>query len=162
MRQFLTLRGWSRYDVYFEVSPAGKGSAEQWVREQFPQELRRHRAKHPRSGLVVVIDADTSDVVERIRGLEKACDDQSVERRGPDEPVLFVIPKRNIETWLAYLKGQAVNEDDEYAKYDLPSNCRHELERLHEMCQRDHLQEPAPPSLTRCCIEFENFWCLIQ
>jgi len=156
------LRGWTRHDFHFEVSPAGEGSAEQWVRQQYPRELARYRSRHARGGLIVIIDADKMNVVDRIRRLESACDEQEVDRRGRDEPVLLAVPKRNVETWLAYLRGESVNEEDAYPKYDCPSDCRPQAKRLHEMCQRGQLAEPAPPSLERCCIEFDSFWCLIE
>ena len=80
----------------------------------------------------------------------------------PDERVLLVIPKRNIETWLAYLRGEAVDEETEYRRYDCESRCRADVDRLDEMCGRGELENVPPPSLERCCKDFNTFWRLVQ
>lgn len=60
VRRFPMNRGWTRHDIREEISPQGRGSGEQSVRERFPVELRAYRiqANHQRTGLIVVIDAD--------------------------------------------------------------------------------------------------------
>ncbi len=67
-----------------------------------------------------------------------------------------MIPKRNIETWLAYLRGEAVDEQTEYRKYDCPSDCQLDVERLDEMCRQRKFQADPPPSLAYACQEFKR------
>ena len=151
IRRFLMNRGWTRYDLYERVAPAGAGSGEQWVRERLPSELKAYRSKcnHLRNGLIAVVDADTSDVADRIGELDRACDGQSVPRRGREERVLFVVPKRNIETWLAYLRGETVDEDTIYGKYEFESLCHPDADSLDRMCKSGQLERNPPASLER-------------
>jgi hypothetical protein len=165
VRRFLMNRGWTRYDLYERTAPAGSGSGEQWVRERLPLEMRAYRSQcnHLRNGLVAVIDADSLEVVDRVRGFDTACDEQGVAPRQPDERVLYVIPKRNIETWLAYLRGEpSVDEQTHYRGYEYESACHRDVDRLDAMCRKGQLEGEPPASLERCCREFQDFWRLIQ
>jgi hypothetical protein len=165
VRRFLMNRGWTRHDLYESIAPAGSGSGEQWVRERLPREMKAYRSKcnHLRNGLVAVIDADSLEVVDRVRGFETACDQQGVASKQSDERVLYVIPKRNIETWLAYLRGApSVDEQTQYPRYEYQSLCHPEVDRLDAMCQNGQLEGQAPASLQRCCQDFQGFWRLIR
>jgi len=165
VRRFLMNRGWTRHELRENVAPAGSGSGEQWVREQFPQQMKAYRSQchHLRSGLVAVIDADLREVQYRVRGFETACAKQGVTPKQPDERVLYVIPKRNIETWLAYLRGEpAVDEQTQYPRYEYQSRCHPEVDRLDAMCKTGQLEGEPPASLQRCCQEFQAFWRLIR
>ncbi|MGH9481924.1 MAG: hypothetical protein ACRD1L_07495 [Terriglobales bacterium] len=105
IRRFLEARGqgWARYAPL----PNGQGSGEQYVRQQFPRELENLRARMPRAQtiLIVMTDADRLTTAQRRSQLAGAL---------PGEPVVILIPKRHVETWLGALNGHAVNEDDDY------------------------------------------------
>ena len=88
-------------------APAGGGSGEQFVREQYPQQLRA---------------------------------------------------LRNIETWLAYLNGATVDETTSYPKLEKPGQCKSHVRQLSDMCGRQELRAPAPPSLTAACVEYRNVY----
>jgi hypothetical protein len=158
IRRFLQKRGRQRYEFRPLISPAGRGSGEQWVRERFPRELKAHRSQVGRRNtwLIVATDADTQNVESRINALARACDDASVPFRAGHESVIFVIPKRNIETWFAYLRGEQVNEAGTYRRYGFESDCRHDVTRLDEMCQEQKLEPEPPPSLVSACLEFKR------
>jgi len=169
VRHFLMNRGCGPDDIRKPRRRSNGGSGEQYVREQFPVELKAYRsqANHQLGiGLVVVIDADRQKVVDRIRAFDVACDEHGVPRRRQDERVLYVIPKRNIETWLAYLRGETrgetVDEKKKFRKYDYPSDCHAEVDKLDAMCKAEKLDPVPPPSLERCCDEFKVFWRLVQ
>jgi len=165
VRRFLMNRRWTRYDLYERIAPPGSGSGEQWVREQLPREMKAYRSKcnYLRNGLVAVIDADSLEVVDRVRGFKTACDEQGVAPKQPDERVLYVIPKRNIETWLAYLRREpSVDEQTRYPRYEYESRCHQDVDRLDAMCQKGQLEGQPPASLERCCREFQAFWPLIR
>jgi hypothetical protein len=157
-------RGWGPSDFREPRRKHGRGSGEQYVRERFPGELTAYRTKanHLRSGLVVVIDADKKTVEERVREFEAACKDKAVAPRQKKEKVLFVIPKRNIETWLAYLRGETVDEEKKFPKHEYESRCHAEADKLDAMCKAGELDQVPPPSLEQCCEEFKAFWHLIQ
>lgn len=153
--RFLKLRGWHNRQIRTRPCPAGKGSGEQWVRRELPAELRAYRSRSSRakSCLVVVLDADQGTVDQHLRELDQACRDAGETPRAGDERVLFVIPRRNIETWLAYLQGQAVDETSEYPRLPFERECRAGVAALDDMCRRQELREPAPPSLMTACDE---------
>lgn len=164
VRRFLLNRGWSRYDI--RESRTGIGSGEQRVRKEYPQMLKAYRSKanHLHNGLIVAIDADTNSVDDRIRSLDAACKAEDVPTRQNGERVMYVVSKRNIETWLAYLRGEPVDEetDRKRFKHHSESECYPQVDKLDEMCKKGRLEGDPPPSLAKCCEEFEKFWSLIK
>lgn len=164
VRRFLMRRGWTRHDLREEIHTPGQGAGEQAVRKRFPRELRAYRSKcnHLHNALILVVDADTRTPKVRADQLDQACREAGIEPRQKDERVLFAIPKRNIETWLAYLRGETVNERDAYRKYISQSDCHPNVNRLDRMCQDGRLEGSPPPSLEQCCSDFRRFWRLIR
>ena len=156
IRRFLMLRNYTWRGLYVKKPPPGRGSAEQFVREEFPRELTAYRSRSSRCAicLIVCIDADNLAVEERVNSLVKACADGGVSPRRNGEKVCFVVPKRNIETWLAYLRGEPVDEQTTYRKYSCPSDCQGDVERLDKMCREQKLRPEPPPSLPYACEEF--------
>ena len=135
IRRFLVAQGVNDRRFAPVDFKARKGSGEQYVRERLPSELKTYRRKchHQKNALIVAIDADTGEVAQRVRELEKECKQRGVDPRQSNDRVMYVIPKRNIETWLAYLSGQNVNEDDEYKRLDFERDCQGCVDRL-ERC----------------------------
>jgi hypothetical protein len=81
------------------------------VLREFPKELeacRRRHVTHANTRLIVVIDADQFEVGERRSHLDRAT------QRSATDPVVLLIPKRHIETWVRAALGQVVNETDDY------------------------------------------------
>ena len=72
--------------------------------------------------------------------------------------VVLTVPRRNIETWLAYLAGATVNETDSYPRLNRPSDCKPHVRALADMCTTGELRVPAPPSLVAACDEFRNLF----
>lgn len=155
MRRFLKRRGWQAHEIREEIAPPGQGSGEQWVRERYPHELTAIRTRG-NTALVVGTDADLLSVTERIASLDRQCQAQGVQQRTGQEPVIMVVPKRNIETWFAYLRGDAVNEGDVYPRYVNESDCRDDVRHLDEMCRSQHLRASPPPSLLATCTEYNK------
>jgi hypothetical protein len=102
-----------------QLSPSGKGSAENWVRKQFVKEVCAYRSRkaHAQTQLIVVIDADTHTVRERLRQLN-----EELKKSGKPpvdvkkEKIARLVPKRNIETWILCLNGETVEELKDYSK----------------------------------------------
>jgi hypothetical protein len=63
------------HEMRIERSPSGEGSAENWVRKTFVKEVSVYRSRHPQIKLIVVIDADTRTVQERLMQLDQALKD---------------------------------------------------------------------------------------
>jgi len=157
-RHFLVKCGVNRHRIHVKVSPKGAGAAEQYVRQQYPVEVLAYRANRHRINiaLVVMIDADTREVVEHFRELENALHEATLSERQPDEQIGVFVPKRNIETWIHYLQGQSVNEIEEYPRFKGNEGiCRPLVERL--AINRDTpLPESAPNSLKIACSELKR------
>jgi hypothetical protein len=157
-RRFLALTGVDFRVQRVEISPSGRGSGEQFVRKQYVKELADYRARQHRvsQSLIVIIDSDLQDVTTRIEQIESAAVAGGQDQRQPNERVAIFVPARNIETWLAYLDGQTVNENDTYPRLRFQRDCQRHVEILNKMCQKDELREPAPSSLKAACKEFRD------
>jgi hypothetical protein len=159
IRRFLVKQNWDRRKLRFETLPAGRGSGLVWVREKFINELKAFRSRNARMAacLIVAADADNLTVEERIQTFKQACAEAQVPFRQEREKVAFIIPCRNIETWLAYLRREPVNETDAFPKCDFESDCQSQVVALDEMCRRQSLEpRPVPPSLVSACEEFQR------
>ena len=78
-----------------------------WVLMEFPKEMdacRKRHAAHAKTRLIVVVDADQNTVADRRTQLQTNAGD----------PVVTLIPKRHIETWVRSCLGEPVNEIDSY------------------------------------------------
>jgi hypothetical protein len=139
-------------------NPSGKGSGEQFVRKQFPIELKtfRRRAAKAKTDLIVVIDADTSTISQINQKLNTACSEQNINERQKNERVSFIIPKRNIETWIHYLDGKITNEESVYPKLQIESDCQISVEHLYKICSDDKSQADFPDSLLDACREYKR------
>ena len=149
VRRFLKRRKFR--DFRSLVSPHGRGSGEQWVREKYPRELQAIR-QIKRACLIVVTDADVHSTKSRREQLDAECNKKGILPRKDDEQVLVIVPRRNIETWLAYLAGGEVDEETRYPRLKRERDCVQYVEELFRMCQKkQRLREPAPPSLREAC-----------
>lgn len=151
VRAFLYCRGFTRHDLDVRVSPSG--DAKQFVRERFATELTALR-RYPGTGriLVVLTDADNLSVIDRLRTLQEACISRGVAPPEAGEPVFCFVPKWEIENWLAYLRGEVVNEErSSYSKLKFESDAYPVVEHLADMCQNGQLLPEPPPSLDASC-----------
>ena len=165
IRRFLK-KGWGHGPRSIRVIqyPSGtKGSAEQHVRDRYPVQLKALWQRSASTILIVAIDADTGSVAEHHNELLQAClqADNGPVPRTADEPVVHIVPRRNIETWLAYLNGDAVDETVDYkiGRYDYKrreSDCHPLVDRLAECCKERTPLEAPPDSLSSACVEFER------
>ncbi len=157
-RRFLKGMGWNTRELRVEKSPSAVGSAEQWVRQKFPIELRVYRQRRQRaaSALIAIIDADAKDVQDRMNEFEVECKAMQVPFRDGDESVAIVVPKRNIETWIHYLKGELVNEEDNYPKLDQERGCKLAVNHLVGLCKSTGIRPDAPSALAAACEEYSR------
>ena len=152
VRRFLRKRGFTPRQIHTRELPHDRQSGEQWVRSQYPKELNavRNRGSHH---LVVVTDADGNSTGQRRAQLDQECDKHGVERRTSGDPVIIIIPRRNIETWFKHLDdGGTVDETNVYPKTFTAKDHKRLAEELHRICyERQRLPESAPPSLSEAC-----------
>jgi hypothetical protein len=103
------------------------GSGEKYVRDQYPVQLQACHSSIGRrasSLLIVIIDADMEETRHRATQLadsletaRRNCHPNGQYQFRPleiNEPVVVLIPKRHIETWIRALLGVQVNEHDKY------------------------------------------------
>jgi hypothetical protein len=116
VRKYLYRVGYARSAIEFEPPPSGRGSGEQWVRERYVRTLlaNRARTKRVKTGLTVVIDADTGAVRSRLQQFQASLREGKIPALKGDEPVVHLVPRRNIETWILCLTGSQVDEETHY------------------------------------------------
>lgn len=166
---FLKKRGFNinPKNLTIRTSPKGKGAGEQFVIKRYAAEVKEYRRKNYRSGmLVVLIDADTETVKATLKELDNALIENSQELRKPDEKIAIFVPKRNIETWIHYLRtGEVVEEEAEKSYPKFLKNeaiCKPGVEHLANQCSQGSLDENAPPSLQAACEELQRLLPLLN
>ncbi len=162
IKRFLRRDGWNLRDFRVALSPQGRGSAEQFVREQFPRELEAIRAKgdeHVR--LIVMIDGDDKGVNARRDSLNAACEAQAITAPGETDNVFICVPTWSIETWFAFLAGGEVEESfSGYPRLTRVRDCAVHVETLAEICSGQSQSPPLPPSLEDSCIQYNRLFDL--
>ncbi|MYA88730.1 MAG: hypothetical protein F4X97_09825 [Boseongicola sp. SB0662_bin_57] len=102
-----------------------------------------------------MIDGDNQGVKGRIQQLTDECRESEICMPQKDEEVAIFVPTWNIETWLAYLEGGAVDETERnYPKLERPRECKRHASVLAESCRGGELRQPAPASLEAACHEY--------
>jgi hypothetical protein len=61
-----------------------------------------------------MIDADSVSLEDRRRQIERALRDAGEPARGLSEPILNLIPRQNVETWILCLNSLPVDEQADY------------------------------------------------
>jgi hypothetical protein len=114
--KYLKECGVNRYQIRIERSPSGEGSAESWVRKRLVKEVGEYRVRQPKAEtrLIIIIDADTSRVADRLNQLDQALRESGKETVAVNERIARLVPKRNVETWVLCLNGQPVDEETDY------------------------------------------------
>ena len=145
------------YKVRVERPSLGRGSAGRFVREVYVQELEAGRRSHVDRTLILLTDGDNVGVRGRMQQLAAACSRAGVQVRTDEDGVAVFVPTWNIETWLAYLDGEEVEEEfANYPKLQRPRDCGAHVRGLAEMCRGRALREPAPSSLVAACQEYDG------
>ena len=156
-RRFLQYMGHVTHarQIRVKSSPFGKGAGDRFVLETYAKELEAGRRSHVDRTLIVIIDGDNTGVDGRLRQLDEATRRRGIGGRSPADQVAIFIPTWNIETWLAYLDGESVDEKlKNYAKLGRPRDCQPHVQKLAAMCRRRELRSPVPDSLLAACREY--------
>jgi len=153
VRHFLMKRGVPDRKFFPKICPKGRGSGEQYVREHYPVEVKALRSKsYLRIVLVVVTDADVRTVDQRLDQLATALREAELAEPGIAEPIVILVPKRNVETWVYYLRDNEVNEQDDYKTAVGRGAVRTEAREFAQRCPHD-IPDDMPASLRRACEE---------
>jgi hypothetical protein len=87
----------------------------------FAAELKALRTEKARRdvALVVLFDADNETVDQRFQELDQVCIEEAVSKRETGDRVSWLVPRRNIETWIHFfLVGPPVDEHTAYRKFE--------------------------------------------
>jgi hypothetical protein len=104
-----------------------------------------------------MLDGDAAGVAARIAALNAACRAVGVQPRQNDDRVAVFVPTWRIETWLAYLDGDTVDEPNQnYPELRRERDCKRHVQVLVEMCHNGRLRDPAPSSLESACDEYRS------
>ena len=104
----------------------------------------RQRATRANTALVVIIDADIFTIDKRIEQLGRELKDAGLSPRTPNEQIIYLIPRRNIETWVLYLTGSQVDEETDYKpESGIDSKLRDAAAALLDYV-RSHAVPPSP------------------
>jgi len=100
-----------------------RGGNDSWVLNEFPRQLHacRQRQKKAKTLLIVLIDADHYSVEDRRRQLTGRLTAAGFEPYGEKEPLVLLIPKRHIETWIRALLGEQVTEEQDCKTWKEPT-----------------------------------------
>lgn len=142
--------GWSRGKIYSYIHPGDKGSAEQWVRENYVKMLMSFRKRESENViLLVMIDADKFSPEQRRTSLEQL----APRKRG--EAVAVLVPARNIQSWFAYLDGNFKAE-----AIDLKNSYKDQPQKIYGKKMARHCKQgnpvTLPPSLEDACREWKG------
>ena len=158
-RLFFERMGWKKHKIRTRPISNGQGSAVQRVLNEFPVELTSLRQRPVAAYLVVLIDGDASGASARRTELDQACGVANIPVLGPADNVLLCVPTWNIETWLAYLDGEIVDETSKnYPRLERPRQSGRHVAALAQMCRERQLRSPFPPSLDAACSEYRRLF----
>lgn len=114
IRRYLRNCGIENRRIRIEPSPSGAGSAEKWVRKKFVKEVNVCRSRHAKTALIVMIDADTHSVQDRLTQFDQELKNSGKQAVDNREHIARLVPKRNVETWILCLDDQTVDEEHDY------------------------------------------------
>ena len=100
--------------------PAEKSGGATFVLQRYPveaAELRRKATFQKSLRLLVIIDADQGDVDKRLDELDARLEAADQPKRGDDEGIAILVPNRNIETWIHWLREEPVDGSTQYPRH---------------------------------------------
>jgi len=157
--RYLTRKGLKARRIRFRKCPAGKGGdAKQFVRVNHVAEVKAMRAKpHLRAGVIAILDADKATVAQRKAELDNTLQEEGQRPRHASERIAVVVPRRNIETWIHALLGEAVDEATSYRRFrGDESSCYPAVDDFVTRCP-DGMRSDDLPSLQDGCTELTSF-----
>ncbi len=159
VKRFLK-KGWGVKPRAIRVPPYpnGKRSGKKHVLDNISLEAEALRGRHASTILLVIQDADELSVAQ----VKSNLDAKLLPSRNNNEPIAYIIPKWHIETWIAYLDGENVDEADKntyknnYGKISELKDAHPFIDRLADNCRENIQLELPPNSLVAACEEFNR------
>ena len=117
-RRVLIALGYHARELRVVPYPVGRGSGKQWIDQQYLVQVKiyRSQAYHQKIALLVGTDADELTVMNRHLTLAGALQVENLVPRSNQERIAIWIPRWNIETWILFLAGDQVDENENYKR----------------------------------------------
>lgn len=163
IRSFLQYNDIGFRKIYTVPFPAGNGCGEEHVRRSVAGEVEiLRRSNYLRQALVICIDADKYTCEERKKTLLKEIKKHNPMWSDEKEMVLFWVPKREIETWIEFFRGNTVDEDMSFNHSGKPVSCKKEAKLMADYCRNLWQGESEVlPSLKQAKQDYERV-CELQ
>jgi len=164
IRRYLQRCGHTRFRFAPLPAKSSGGSGEKYVRDNYPEQVNACRSsvgKKTSAILIVMVDADIETVHHRQLQLVDALMAAGIDRRRDNEPIVILIPKRHVETWIRALLGNQVDEETDYTKAGYrpptPSEIQQAAHALHSWTRPGAIPAAnSPPSLTASIPEWQR------
>jgi hypothetical protein len=156
---YLKTLGFEARKMTGKIAPLGRGSGEQYVREQLVNLVTASRQfKHENIILVVITDADKHTYEHRFKTLT----DTLTESLSKEEKIVVLIPARNIETWFRYADNpvECDEKTDYKSKYKGASASAYGKKYAEDICP--NLPPDAPSALQEARMEVERLKRLLS
>lgn len=126
--------------------PRGRGDAMQWVKSEHVREVAQLRKRaHLMRGVLTIADADNLAVKDRKSQLDAALVADGQKPRQLNEPIALVIPRRQIETWILFLRGEEVDEEQQCPHFTgKESGCAPEAKKFAQKCPGGMSKQDLP------------------
>nr|NJM01611.1 hypothetical protein [Desulfobacula sp.] len=147
VRHFLKKWGVKPRAIRVPPYPNGKGSGKKHVEDNISPEAEALRRRHASTILLVIQDADEFSVDQ----IKSNLDAKLLPPRDANEPIVYIIPKWHIQTWIAYLDGNNVDEEDKdtyknrYGKLSESKDAHPFIDNLADSCKK--IYNPYPRQL---------------
>lgn len=162
IRSFLKEQGIPAGKIRIKNNPPGIGCGEQFVKREYVNELKLLKSRnYNKEVLVVCIDADSLTVRERKQNLFDAESEDISKWKRDERPVLILVPKRCIETWLHFLRGEDVDENKKFPHSGAPVNCKDEALEMYKFFAGQNTYDLILDSLKCAKEEYEHI-CQLQ
>ena len=127
--------------------PCGKGCGSAFVNREYPREVHLlHELNFQKLVLVVCTDADNFSVDTRKKMLDDSVSKNLSKWNRENRFIILFIPKREIETWIHFLRGEDVDEKMEFKHSGKPETCKEEAHKFADYCRGllEMKTEPLP------------------
>ena len=140
---------------------AGRGDASKYVLDNVQKEANALRRGPTSARLIVCLDADAKTVEKRREELRDRVSIAGLDDQRRSGSIVYVIPKRNIETWREFGRCQTVDEETNYKKRERRAAWTSEnIGLVGALLGRAVIpKENPPPSLVQSRLELRNKVC---
>jgi hypothetical protein len=151
--------GWREDQITPNISRSGRGSAFDHVLDTYAAEVHANRKGQGQRDLLVLIDADTQPEGGRERQLAERLRIAGESARRKGERIALWVPRRQMETWVHFLKHGSADEKTDYKRLHA---VRHEDRQpaaqkfARMLAKRQPLSPGAVRSMRKAVDEFER------